>query len=156
MLEGVCAAARHLARVVEHVDERVGQGLDVVGWDEPARRARAGSRLTIEGKPPLRVARTGSPTAMASSGVCGYESFDRRHHQDIAGGQAVGQVVVAPPAGEEDAVGSPTSAATVDRVLALPLAGVATPDQQRRRGGRNRARARANAADEQRAPAWLP
>src|SRR5207247_795400 len=43
------------------------------GTNHPS--ARAASVLIMVGKPPLVVARTGRPVAIASSGVCGYESF---------------------------------------------------------------------------------
>ena len=81
---------------------------------------------------------------MASSGVCGIRVVDRRHHQRVAGGQALGQVVVAPPAGEEDPVG-PDLVGDGHRVLVLPLARVAAPDQQGRgprRSGRGPGRRR--------------
>ena len=61
---------------------------------------------------------------------------DRGVDEDVAGAQEVGQVVVGVPAGEED-VGDAEALDRLDRVLALPLAGVAADQDQGRRGRRS-------------------
>ena len=63
---------------------------------------------------------------------------DRRHHQCVTRGERLGQLIVAPPPGEEHPIGT-AATGDGDGVFTLPLARMASPHHQRRRPTESRA-----------------
>ena len=125
LVAGAPAAARRRGRVVDRLDHRRGEGLGVVGRNQPAglgvvddrRRAAAVDRDHRQ------------PAGHRLDQHLAELLVDRGVDEQVGGAQEVGQLRVGVPAGEED-VGAAEPLDRLDRVLPLPLPGVAAEQDQ--------------------------
>src|SRR6266540_2331870 len=123
---GLLAAAAPLACVGGGVGERCCERLLVVGWYEPA-------ALTVADDLGRAVRVAGDHREAAGHRFDQREPErlrDRGQHEQVAGVERVGELVVGPPAGKEDVAGV-EPADRLDRMLALPLARVAADQNER-------------------------
>jgi hypothetical protein len=130
VLDGALAAAAALDRTVDGLDERVGEAHDVVGLHQPAGLPVADDRGGAERIDGDRRSRAGHRLDDDLAELLA----DRREHEDVGGGEEVRQLLVAVPAGQEDVLRA-GARDRVERVLALPLAGEAAEQHERRPGG---------------------
>ena len=126
---GPAAAAAPLDRIAERLDQRAGQRGLVVGRDQPASRAvgdDVGRAEAVDGdrrQPAGHALDEHRPELLAHRG----------QDVDVGRRQERRQLVVAVPAGEED-VARARGGDRVGGMLALPLAGIAAEQDQRRVG----------------------
>ena len=124
---GVVSSPPSLVRVRGCPEERLGQGLLVVGGDEPAgaRGDDLGGPVRVGGdhrQPAGHRLHEDEPERLG----------DRGQHEQVGGVQGVRQLVMRAPAGEEDLLVADRPGDR-ERVLAFPLAGAAAHQHQRQR-----------------------